>query len=435
MARVSPVETLHISTHDVTGGAAIAAYRLHMGLTRIGVASSMLVAHKASDDPAVIQFRPSRSPLSRLRRRIEAGRIAKDLRRYDATKSPTLEALSDDRAPPGRELAAALPPAEVLNLHWVAGLLDYRAFFGALPEGAPLVWTLHDMNPFSGGCHYALGCQRFEFDCGACPQLGSTDPADLTARIHARKAGALNRLAPQTTRIVAPSRWMAGEAKASSLFRRFDVECIPNGVDTAVFRPRDRREARARLGLPQDRRIVMFSSHVLQNHRKGFDLLPQAFGSLPDDPPATLVSIGASHGAAIEFGERHRPLGEISGETQMSYALSAADLFVCPTRADNFPNVVLEAAACGVPSVAFDVGGVCDLVRPGETGLLAPANDVAALRGAIRTVLGDAALRERLSRQCRAGAETRYGLEIQAAAYRRVYEELVASALRTQPRP
>jgi glycosyltransferase involved in cell wall biosynthesis len=420
----------------VTGGAAIAAYRLHSGLGRIGVSSAMLVAHRASSDPTVAEIRRSRWPLARLRRARTARAIANDLRYYDETKLATLEALSDDRAADGADLVASLPATDVLNLHWVAGFLDYRRFFSALPKASPLVWTLHDMNPFSGGCHYALGCERFKSCCGACPQLGSRDPNDLTAAIHARKADALKRLSPQTTRIVTPSQWMANEAKGSSLLGRFDIQCVPNGVDTQIFRPRGREAARARLGLPQDRAIAMFSSHVVQNHRKGFDLLAEVFRSLPKDPPVTLVSVGASAGAETKLDERHHPLGEIRDETDMSFALSAADVFVCPTRADNFPNVILEAAACGVPTVAFDVGGVSDLVRPGETGLLAPANNVPALRDAIMATLSDATMRERLSGECRARAVARYSLEVQAGAYRNIYEELLAtsSALRTAAR-
>jgi glycosyltransferase involved in cell wall biosynthesis len=308
-----PVRALTVCTDDITGGAAIAAYRLHTGLRQIGVASSMLVSSKASADCNVHEVRRGRSALALLSRRFESSRIARDIGRYRKTLSPTLELLSDDRAAGPADLVQSLLPADVYHLHWVAGFLDYGRFFGSLPLGAPLVWTLHDMNPFTGGCHYALGCHKYKDHCGACPQLGSDDPSDLTARIHARKSAALGRMRPETTMIVAPSRWMTQHAKASTLFRGFDVIHIPNGLDTDVFQPRDRKAARDLFGLPQDGKVVMAAAHYLRNHRKGFDLLTAALDMLPPKSPAVLASAGILD-QSVPLGARHFPLGEIASE-------------------------------------------------------------------------------------------------------------------------
>lgn len=428
-----PVRALSVCTNDVTGGAAIAAYRLHEGLRRIGVASSMLVASKASADPDVHEIRRDSSSLARLIRRFQSSRIAKDIGRYSKTLSPTLELLSDDRVAGPADLTNSRLPADVYQLHWVAGFLDYKRFFGSLPLGAPLVWTLHDMNPFTGGCHYAMGCEKYMEHCGACPQLGSGDPSDLTAQIHARKSASLGRLLPETTKIVAPSHWMTGQAKASTLLRGFDVMRIPNGLDTDVFQPRDRKEARDRFGLPQNAKVVMIVAHYLTNHRKGFDLLTAALDGLSAKSPVVLASAGVMDRPA-PFSQLHVPLGKIGSERLMSYALSAADVFVCPTRADNLPNVVLEAMACGTPVVGFDVGGVADMVRTGETGILVTPEDVGGLRNAIETVLYDDELKNRFSTNCRQAACDEFRLEIQARRYLAIYEELIESSLRLEAR-
>lgn len=422
-----------VCTNDVAGGAAIAAYRLHEGLRRIGVTSSMLVASKTSSDPDVQEIRHDRSPLARIFRHFQSSQIVRDIGRYSKTLSPTLELLSDDRAAGAADLTRSLPPADVYQLHWVAGLLDYKRFFGSLRPGTPLVWTLHDMNPFTGGCHYALGCQKYLERCGACPQLGSNDPSDLTARIHARKSAALGQLRPETTKIVAPSRWMTAQAQVSTLLRGFDPICIPNGLDTEVFQPRNRKEARIRFGLPEDAKVVMLVAHYLTAHRKGFDLLTAALDGLSAKSSVVLASAGVMDRPA-PFSQLHVPLGEIGSEELMSYALSAADLFVCPTRADNLPNVVLEAMACGTPIVGFDVGGVGDMVRTGETGILVKPEDVTGLRHAIESILSDGELNNRLSRNCRQAACDEFGLEIQARRYLALYEELIQSSLRLEAR-
>ena len=414
------VKAIHVACSDKTGGASIAAYRLHSGLRRIGVQSSMLVGSKSSNDPDVQVVRRDGSYVGRLSRRLASLWITKDFQRYGKSLSPTLEFFSDDRAAGGNELKRNLPEGDVYNLHWVAGLLDYRRFFAEFPAGTPLVWTLHDMNPFTGGCHYTLGCTKYKDRCGECGQLGSMSSRDLSAKIHARKKVALSQLHPETTRIVAPSTWLADEARASKLLGRFDVLCIPYGLDTTVFQPRDRSVARKVFGVPEDWPVVMFMAESLGNHRKGFDLLASTLSDWGE--PVTLASIGQAQPDRYDL-PNHVSLGKIASDRLLSFALSAADVFVCPTRADNLPNVVLESMACGVPVIGSDVGGMPDIVRSGQTGILVAPEDVASLRAAIRTVLANGALRERFSEECRRVALEDYRLERQAARYKGLYEE------------
>jgi len=246
------MKIMHIASRDIVGGASIAAFRLHSALREIGVGSEMFVDWKVSHDADVhtVQRRWTRGAM--LRRRMRKWRIRRDFERYRQSISPNLELLTDDRDPGGLDVAASLPGADLYNLHWVSGLIDYRQFFSVLPQNKALVWTVHDMNPFTGGCHYSMGCDHFHERCGACPQLGSDMPFDLTAQIHARKTDAFAKLSPETTRIVSPSRWIMKEARASRLFKRFDVEYIPYGIETNIFRPYASSTARQVLRLPQD---------------------------------------------------------------------------------------------------------------------------------------------------------------------------------------
>ncbi len=421
------MKTVHLAVMD-RGGAGIAAQRLHSGLRNIGVDSKMIVAQKESGAPHVetIEFN-DRSLFGRLRRRVDFSRFSRQRRAYAKTTPSKMAYVTDDRVPGTYILDGILPHANVYNLHAVVGFVEPRRFFAHYPRGVPLVWTLHDMNPFTGGCHYAFGCTRFTGKCGSCPQLGSQDADDLSARAHARKALAYSRLLPETTRIVAPSKWLGVEALRSTLMGKFSLDVIPYGVDTDAFVPRRTEVAREMFSIPNDDLVIAFAADIAGLPVKGFDLLREAIAQLNVGCSVTLAVIGRETENS-DAGTRTIGLGRIDNERLMSFALSAADLFVMPTRADNLPNVILESLACGIPIVSFDVGGVPDMVRPGKTGLLAPPEDVAGLRRAVETLSNDDDLRARMSVECRRIAVKEYALAVQAGRYRSLYEELIAAS-------
>jgi glycosyltransferase involved in cell wall biosynthesis len=254
--------------------------------------------------------------------------------------------------------------------------------------------------------------------------LGSADNFDLSAAIFRRKRTAYDRLQPEKVRIVTPSRWLSREASRSVLFRRFEITTIPNGLDTEVFRPRTRTVAREVFGIPQEMRIIMFAAQSLDNYRKGLDLLIAALDGLNASGKIGVVSVGDGRPFGALYGN-HFPLGELKSERLMSFAYSTADVFVSPSREDNLPNVLVEAMACGTPTVAFEVGGIPDIIRPGVTGLLATAEDVRSLRHAILVILSDDEKRKSMSRASRRIALHEYRLELQAERYRRMYEQLL----------
>lgn len=417
----------HLSTSDRGGGAAIAAYRLHDALARAGIGSAVQVRIKITDDPAVLAL--CEKPDGRMARLSYKWRrwVLRHQRKRALVAAPsTLELFTDDRVAGRTPLYETMARTDVVNLHWVAGLVDIPRFFDSLPKATPFVWTLHDMNPFTGGCHYTLGCNDILSACGTAPPPDGVGRRDLSTEIFARKRAAYSTLVHETTRIVAPSHWLAGEAKRSSLFGDFEVDVIPHSLDTDLFFPRDKAAARELLGLPATGRIVLFVADAVDNYRKGFDLLCDALDRLQPEEGIILVSVGAGRPARLPAN--YLSLGRFDNDRVMALAYCAADVFVLPTRADNLPNVILEAMACGTPAVAFDVGGVPDVVRPGETGLLAPPEDVSALARAINTLLLDDELRARLAHNCREAAVKEYALDIQARRYIALYEELIEAS-------
>jgi glycosyltransferase involved in cell wall biosynthesis len=415
------MKIVQLGNFDDGDGASIAAYRLHRGLLRLGHDSTMLVAEKRTEDPAVQLFQPPRDLFSRLQRRLRRERITRSLARYRNSRPAGYELFSDDRTPHGGNLLVQLPAADVINVHVIRLFADYQAFFAAVPRHTPVVRTLHDMNFFTGGCHTDEGCGKYTERCGACPQLGSRRAKDLSRRIWQRKYAALTSIGPDRLHIVAPSRALANEAKRSSLLQKFSITVIPFGLDTEEFSPRDKASARGMLGIPQDARVVLFIAEPITRRIKGFALLAQTLNGLGDLTHLLLISVGSGE-PPVKVQVPHLHLGYIRNNGLRSLVYSAADIFVIPSLKENFPLTALEALACGTPIVGFAVGGIPEIVRPGRTGLLIPAQDVAALRATIRDLLQDPARRTQMSADCRRIAVEEYALELQVRRYLELYQ-------------
>lgn len=411
------------STFDWAGGAARAAWRTFEAVQRAGVGGCFHAMYRSVDDPRVVA---GRGPLLRILPRARAHLDKLPLRLHRRRQ----------RLPfstgwwPSRELESPGPTgsgsAAVAHLHWVGdGFLSIREI-GAF-EG-PLVWTLHDLWPVTGGCHYPGGCRRFETACGRCPQLGSRREQDLASRLHALKRA---RFGPLPAVVVSPSRWLAEELRACAVFEQAAVEVIPNPVDTERYRPGDRAEARRRLGLAPGSRVVLFGAAAdLRDRRKGFADLERALQRLVaegawEDP--ALVVFGASGDVpSLEGAITVKALGRIASEDDLASVYNAADVFVVPSDEDNLPNTLLEAQACGIPCVAYDAGGIGDAVSDGRTGLLVARGDVDGLAAAIGRLLGDGGLRAAFGEAARRRATQTFSYARIGAAYLDAYRQAVA---------
>jgi glycosyltransferase involved in cell wall biosynthesis len=418
------MKIVHISTVDLVGGAARAACRLHDGLHRAGEESRMFVLNKCSNDPSVQQFAPSKNPAVRLKRTLRRIHIRRQGQGSANAQSGGYSMFSDDRSIFGAEPWRQCPSADVFQLHWVAGLLDYGAFFRWAPDKTPIVWTLHDMNPFTGGCHYDAECGRFANDCGSCPALSSADEGDLSRQIWKRKIKALARFANDRVRVVAPSRWLAQKALSSSLLGRFSCTVIPYGLDTEKFRPREERAIRDELGISSDARVILFLADGVGDPRKGYSYLLTALECVKDLRDVVVLTLGRGTPEAIS-NLRHIHIDAVADDERIAEIYGAADVFVAPSLQDNLPNTILESMACGTPVIAFRVGGIPDVVRDGQTGLLAPPRGARALGQAIRELLQNSALRSEMAQNCRRVVQEEYRLDVQANRYVSLYGELL----------
>lgn len=410
-----------VNTHADGGGAARAAHRLHDGLTYIGHDSTMYVEHGQQESNVVV-FEPSFSFADKLARGIRSRLIARDISGYSKTRSKGLEIFTDDRSRHGGQPIKNIPHGDVINFHWVAGFVNYASI--PLLNQIPKVWTLHDMNPFTGGCHYDSGCDKYLTECGSCHQLGSANQKDLSNAIWKRKMAAFSSLASDRLHIVSPSKWLAQEAGRSSLLSKFSISVIPNGLDTQVFAPRRTEDLRMSLGIDADAKIVLFLADSVSNKRKGFQYLIDAIGTLDDSSKVVLISVGSGKNI-LPTKFRYVHISRVEDERILSMIYSLADVFVIPSVQDNLPNTVLEAMACGTPVVGFNIGGISDMVKHGENGFLVSAGDVISMKNAIRTILEDKELRLSMSQQCREHAVNEYDLTVQATRYSELFGSMI----------
>lgn len=419
------MNVLQLSTMDVLGGAARAAYRLHQGLKRSGIDSEMLVRFRHSIDPD-IEACDAQNGIRAWAGRIRHPRIAWSQLRLSRSTAPNGELVTLDRSTMGPLPLKRLHRPDIIHLHWIANFVDLPTTLVPLANTAPLVWTLHDMNPFTGGCHYVDGCNRYDDRCGLCPQLGSSKVRDASRSIWKRKQRVYGQIAAHRLHVVTPSRWLGEQVARSSLLGRYPRCVIPYGLDTEVFHPVEICEARKALDLPGHAKILLFVADSLRDQRKGFEKLIAAMKQLSGVSNLLLLTIG---GQCPQLPQScpHRHLGRIADDALLSKVYSAADVFVIPSLQDNLPNTVMESLACGTPVVGFDIGGIPDMVRMGKTGLVVPLGNVNALANAIDSLLANDSLREQMGTQARQVAIEEYDLAVQAASYRRLYEQLVAS--------
>ncbi len=421
-AQIRSVRVLQICTTAVHGGAAKAAHRLHRALAKEEVKSRMLVAQRCSANEDTLEYNPvAPAPATigrvffRLGRRWHRPRFRKAGAYF--TPEWTLT---------GWRLASQLPPCNLVNLHWVADMLDYRTL-PQLTDRVPVVWTFHDMNAFTGGCHYSETCERYAAQCGACPQLKtSSGENDMTRRIWNRKQRIFARISSDRFTIVCPSRWLAGEAGRSTLCQRFDTRIIPNGIDPQEYYPIEQIAARRRFNLPAKAKIVLFVADQIEDRRKGLRFLLRAIDAIRTVPGLLLVTLGRGDTSFLT-GPLFRHLGPMQGVESLRYAYSAADVFAIPSLQDNLPNTILESMACGTPVAGFDAGGVGEAVVDGQTGLLAPTGNEFAFARNLRSVLEDTLLRRAFGCESLARIGREFTVTLQARRYATLYREIIRS--------
>ena len=409
------MKILHIVAGELNGGAARGAYWLHTALLDLGLESKILGNARNTDRFEGVESLAS-SKLRKLQLAV-ARRLGKaPIRLYRGRENIDFNTGFDGIDITGH---AAYAEADLLHLHWVNGVVGIRSL---RKLDKPIVWTLRDMWPMTGGCHHSLGCDRFIDACGRCPQLGSAHEHDLTRLVIRRKQKAL----PKHMHIVGISRWMSECARDSSLFGGLPVTTIANNVNTRAFTPLDKSLAKQQLGLTENRKVLLIGAQNVSSAYKGFDLFLDALKKL--DMASVQVLMFGKRTARIpdSLGIPSTNLGFLSETSALQIAYSAADVFISPSRADAFGKTLVEAMACGTPTVCFDATGPKDIVDHQIDGYRAKPFSTTDLAGGINWILSRTQGDYRsLCDNARMNAERKFDSRVIAKRYVALYRKVL----------
>jgi glycosyltransferase involved in cell wall biosynthesis len=400
----------HLSSALFSGGAARAGFRLHEGLLREpNVESLWLDASGGAHGPSVLNLPPPRKPsplLLRLRRK----KWAKVTQQHFG---PTTPPASNPIGRGSIEILEKLPKPDVWNLHWVSWFLDWENLLPWMAEQAPIVWTLHDLNPLRGIWHYE-------------PQPKERSPLRLRYEAEAMeiKRRALAKIPQDRITFVGPSKWMVEECRKSPITAGFQVEHVPYGLNTEIFTNRPKQRIREIFGISESDFVIGFVADSMHDPRKGIGILMEAIELLAaKHNNLHLLVVGS--GQLKTTSVRCTQVGSVANDVLLSHIYSACDVFVCPSTQDNLPNTVLEALACNVPVIGFKIGGLPDMVIPPHNGLLADIeNGLSNLAEKISDFMKFFGSDSKMKNPDFPKLGHQYNLSRQAKQYRKIYEAM-----------
>lgn len=420
---------VHLCTSDF-GGAAMAAVQLHVELLRRNEQSVFITLNKTRKDIpnhfVTNGFDTMHFPgMGRFEYKVKAAfqkyGIIDDKRNQPdnfhlKNKSPEREVFTLPYSYFNILNHPEVQSADLIHLHWVSfGMIDYGKFFSEISK--PVVWTLHDMYPFTGGCHHADECTLFEDSCSNCPQLPDQK---VVRKWWKYKQNALSRVPVDKLQLVVPSSWLGSLGRKSSLLGTFDTQIIRNGFDTGVFHPTEKAAARAKLELPQNEMLFLFNAYDVANSRKGIKDLLEAFSTL-EQGNIRLVCLGSLAGPEFS-GLNILKRGYVSDQRVVADYFNACDYFVLPSKAENLPNTICESLLCGTPVIAYAIGGVKEQVNE-KNGFLVSNLSSELLTSAIRQAI------EEKSRFNRNGisidAQSLYSIKSTAGEYLSLYQKML----------
>jgi glycosyltransferase involved in cell wall biosynthesis len=408
------MKILIINAHDGSGGAAIACKRLHIAFLEQGYDTKLLVVDKKSGIKEIYSIIKDEFIVHKLVRRVK--QILFNFRFYRQYKNK----------PKGHYLHTPTPSvfditkhelydwADVINLHWVSGFVDFPSFFSK-KTSKPIFWTLHDMNPFTGGCHHAEDCEGFKLSCQNCPQL-SFEFQQYNHQNWVNKS----KSNFQNLTIITPSLWLQNQSISSSLFKNLSHFVMPNAVDIKVFKIYDKQFCKSVFNIPQSNKTLLFVAQNVSMPLKGIQYLIDNLNEFADN--ISILVVGKND---IDFASKNViSLGTIDDERLLALLYNAADVFVLPSLAENLPNVIIESLSCGTPVVAFNIGGIPELITDGENGFLVGKENTKSLFENIKKALVFDWNNVEISKK----AHAFYNYEKQVKAYYELFEKTASIA-------
>jgi len=406
---------LHINASDTRWGASIAGHRFHKALLRKEYGSHILCGLKesmGSDTTAIVPGPYGYIPNALVGKSFNL--LGLQSFGYPSSFFIKFSKWIDDWA----------DVAVLRNLHW------WYFSIGVLPwiaKRVPLIWRLTDMWPLTGHCVYSYDCDRWRSECGECPHLSDYPKLlfDTTHFLWRRKNKIYQELKDRLV-FVSPSKWLMAMVGESSLTRDFRCEYIPTAVDLEVFKPGLREESRLALGIAGDEKVIMFSSFKLNDKRKGLADFLEAIKSLKDKVsfPLTILLTGC-RGEEIPFpsGVKVVRINFTNEDKFLTLCYNACDVYLLLSRADNLPNALVEASACGTPVITLDNGGCPEALNNKKSGYV--VEDSKEAIEALKDILSNEAKQKEFSQNARKFAENKFSMDSQVESYVGLAQELI----------
>ena len=414
---------LIINTSEWFGGPAIAAGRLVEALKNNGIKAKMLVREKQTDRISVIELKKNWWRVWQfIWERILIWK--ENLFRKD-------NLFAVDIANTGTDITAIpeFKEADIIHLHWInQGMLSLNDIRKILQSSKPVVWTMHDMWPCTGICHHARECDKYHQECHHCPYIyRGGGKKDLSHQVFKKKKE-IYQLAPIT--FVTCSRWLKERASQSALLNGHTIVDIPNPINTGLFKPQNVMVARNKMGLPTDKKLILFGSVKVTDKRKGIDYFVESCKLLAERHPELKEELGV-----VVYGKNSEqlkplipfqvfPLDFISTEKDLVNIYNAVDLYVTPSLEENLPTTIMEAMACGVPCVGFNVGGIPEMIDHLHNGYVAEYKSAEDLANGVIWTLNESEYSTLSEEACRK-AVSNYSESIIAKKYIDIYNRII----------
>lgn len=408
------MKVLHIVAGDLSGGAARGAYWLHSGLRELGVNSKVFANSKITlgDDNVVTTMKSKKDKaLNMVRSQLDNLLLLLYPKRKRIIFSTGMFGVDFTKTKEYKE-------ADIIHLHWINGGFINIKHLAKIDK--PIVWTLRDMWPLTGGCHYSMECEKFKTGCGNCEQLRSSSSYDLSKFVLNRK----KKYLPKNMKLVGISNWLSERAKESELFKEFDIRTISNNIDTSEFFSIDKKIARDILGIKTQKKIVLVGSTSLKDFYKGFGKFQEAVKELDKSKYFLCFFGNVDKNVAEELDFEYKSFGYINDNISLRLAYSSADVFVAPSLMDAFGKTLAEAMACGTPVVCFDATGPKDIVTHKVDGYKAKPFESKDLACGIEWVL-NAPNYDELCVNAREKVVREFDSKVVAGKYVELYEEVL----------
>ena len=418
------MRVLIINTSERRGGAAIAASRLMDALRNHGIKAKMLVRDKQTDQISVLGLNKSWWKIWQF--------IWERIIIWKANHFKKHHLFAVDIANTGTDIST-LPEfqqADIIHLHWVnQGMLSLNDIHRILLSGKPIVWTMHDMWPCTGICHHARDCEKYHQECHHCPYIYKGGKKDLSNQVFKKKKE-LYQTAPIT--FVTCSQWLKEQANKSALLKGQTVVNIPNPINTNLFKPRNRQEARIACELPANKKLILFGAVKITDKRKGIDYFIESCNMLVQKHPELKEELGVV--VMGNHSEELKPLlpfevyslNYISNEKEVVNIYNAVDIYVTPSLEENLPNTIMEAMACGTPCVGFQVGGIPEMIDHLHNGYVAEYKSADDLANGIYWILNEGEYAD-LSEAARRKVLSSYSESTIAKKYIDIYNKITGN--------